>query len=359
MALDEYYERLGLPNAASAAEIKRAYRRLRAKFHPDRNRGKEAAVEPQFKRVQEAFEILTGQREAPAAPRPAAASYSSHSPHPPRRAEPHPRPAAPREPHTAPGAADTRPWTEAFRTGGPMPVRGANRHTQLHVPLDVALNGGRVVASYQVSDTCRQCRGMSARLALQPCADCDGQGIAPGGALCRSCSGQGRIKTNRWCTKCQNKGVEQSQKTETVEVPAGAWDGQRIVVPGAGFPGVHGGQAGDATFTVVIVCGPGYQRDGLNVSGEIEIDFVTATLGGTFDARVLGRDMLVTIPPNAQQGSFIRLPTQGLRDGSGNQGELKLRIVLAMPKAAAQLTSDQRAVLREMFADAARRERKN
>lgn len=348
MSLDEYYERLGLPSAATPAEVKRAYRRLRAKYHPDRNKGAEATVEPAFKRVQEAFEILTGQRAIPHA----RASTDSR-PHT-RQADTHARSAPSEEARRSAGGASA-PWSSHIPKSGPMPVRGANRHTQLHVPLDVALNGGEVLASYTTSEPCRQCRGFSARYAAALCESCGGRGTALDGQPCGTCAGQGRAKNGQWCPRCQNKGVEYPMKTEPVVVPGGAWDGQRIVVAGGGFPGVHGGASGDATFTVVIVCGAHFQREGLHLSGEIEVDFVTATLGGPFDAKVLGRDLRIEIPPNAQHGSLIRLPRHGLSDATGNRGEMRLRLVLAMPKAAAHLTGDQRQVLKEMFVDAARR----
>lgn len=349
MSLDEYYERLGLPRAASAAEIKRAYRRLRAQYHPDRNKGEESAVEPMFKRIQEAFEILTGQREAPSRAQPAPATGT-------RRAEVRPARTSADERRRGGGSADPDSWSNHYRSsGGPMPVRGANRHTQLHVPLDVALNGGEVLATYQVSETCRQCRGTSARATLLSCANCGGHGTIYDGTSCAACGGQGRMKNAHWCAKCQSKGVEYQLKSQPVSVPRGAWDGQRIVAPGGGFPGVHGGLPGDATFTVVIVCGPGFQRDGLHLSGELEVDFVTATLGGSCAAMVLGRELNIAIPPNAQHGSAIRLPAHGLSDASGNRGELRLRIVLVMPKAASHLTGEERRRLQEMFAMAAQR----
>lgn len=349
MSLDEYYERLGLPSAASAAEIKRAYRRLRAQYHPDRNKGDELAVEPMFKGVQEAFEVLTGLRPAPMR----AESASSAGP---RRTEVRPTRTPVDEPRRGAAATGSGAWSDYYRaSGGPMPVRGANRHTQLHVPLDVALNGGEVLASYQVSETCRQCRGTSARATVLPCSSCAGYGTAYDGASCAACGGQGRMKNAHWCANCQSKGVEYQTKSQPVTVPPGAWDGQRIVVPGGGFPGVHGGQPGDATFTVVIVCGPGFQREGLHVSGELEVDFVTATLGGSFAARILGRELDIAIPANARHGSTIRLPARGLSDAAGNQGELRLRIVLVMPNAASHLNEEERRRFRELFAMAATR----
>ena len=236
-----------------------------------------------------------------------------------------------------------------------MPVRGANRHTQLHVPLDVALNGGEVLASYQVSETCRQCRGKSARATVLPCSSCEGYGTTYDGTSCSACGGQGRMKNAHWCANCQSKGVDYQTKSQPVTVPRGAWDGQRIVVPGGGFPGMHGGQPGDATFVVVIVCGPGFQREGLHLSGELEVDFVTATLGGSCAAKLLGSELNIAIPANAQHGSTIRLPARGLSDAAGNRGELRLRVVLVMPKAAAHLTHDERRRLQEMFTSAAQR----
>jgi molecular chaperone DnaJ len=106
---------------------------------------------------------------------------------------------------------------------------------------------------------------------------------------------------------------------------------------------------------VVVVCGSDFHREGLDLTGELEVDFVTATLGGTFEAKILGRNLRMAIPPNSRQGSLIRLPAHGLSNGSGNQGDLKLHLVLAMPLTVAHLTNEQRQLFRDMFADAARR----
>lgn len=344
--LDEYYKRLGLPNAASPAEIKRAYRRLRAKYHPDRNKGDESAVEPAFKRVQEAFEILTGKREPLS--RTPAASHAHERAAEARHRSPAPQDAA----RTARPASN--PWA-GFASSGPLPVRGANRHTQLYVPIEVAMNGGDVPASYQVTATCRQCHGMSAPHMVKPCEHCGGRGHLQNGTVCETCSGRGRVRSTQWCPACHNKGVELSPTSNAITVPPGAWDGQRLVVTGGGFPGLHGGPVGDAIFTIAILCGSDFQREGLDLSGDVEIDFVTATLGGPFDARMFGRDLRMTIPPNVRHGSIIRLPAHALSDSAGRRGELKLRIVLAMPQGAPHLTAEQRRLFQEMFDDAARR----
>ncbi|GAB7526254.1 DnaJ C-terminal domain-containing protein [Paraburkholderia sp. 2C] len=352
MSIGEYYKRLNLPETASPEEIKKAYRRLRAKYHPDLNKGSESNVEPVFKRIQEAFEVLTGAR-APAAHGASATQEANR----PTQARP-PQPQAPRANERD---ARSKSWStasdrwQAYRSNDDRPpMRGANRHDKLYVPLDVALNGGHAPTSYQITAPCRQCGGMSARVNAGPCADCEGQGKTALGARCGSCGGSGRANIDR-CPACQNTGSESYWKTDQVAVPAGAWDGQQLTVPDGGFPGANGGAAGNALLSVVILCGSDIERDGLNLTRELKVDYVTATLGGTFDAHLLGRNLRVAIPPNSTQGSVIRLPAHGLSDASGNQGELRLHVVLAMPDAARYLTDEQRAQLKQMFDDAARR----
>lgn len=269
MGLDEYYGRLSLPGTASQAEVKRAYRRLRAKYHPDRNKGREAAVEPVFKRIQEAFEILTGKRALPDSNPPGTSTQAGGT-----QDRPGPYPSAPA-------------------------MHGANCLIELFVPLEIALHGGEVQASYPLKDRRR--------------------------------------------------------KSVTVTVPPGVWDGQRLVVEGGGHPGPNGGPPGDAICSVTIVCETAFRRDGLNIACEIPVDFVTAMLGGNFDAHILGRAHTLAIPPNAQPGSKIRLAGQGLSDRNGSRGDLTLHLVLAMPAAAAWLTDDERQRLRDIFADAERR----
>lgn len=297
MSFEEYYRRLQLPETASPAEIKRAYRQLRATYHPDRNKGREASVEPVFKLIQEAFEILSGRRVAPrsgtsgttSATRAASKTHSGEAPR--RRRE-------------------------------AAPMRGANCLVELFVPLEVALDGGGVQAHYPVKG---------------PCPACEQEDR---GALCEQCHGTG-VKTSR--------------KSQVVEIPRGAWDGQRLVAPGGGHPGINGGPAGDATFSVSIVCGPGVARNGLDLACELPIDFVTAMLGGGVQAKVLGRTLEVKIPANANSRTPIRLPGLGLADRNGMRGNLTLHLVLTMPAAAAHLTSAERQQLRDLFAAAERR----
>ncbi|HTR07369.1 MAG TPA: DnaJ C-terminal domain-containing protein [Paraburkholderia sp.] len=294
MSFEEYYKRLKLPGTASPAEIKRAYRRLRAKYHPDRNKGREAAVEPVFKLIQEAFEILTGKRAAPSA-NPAAPANKSPSEEP-----------SPRERRTS------------------FPLRGANCLVELFVPLELAINGGGVEAHYPVKGPCHACQ-------------------QEGGAV--------------HCETCLGSGVRTWRKSQIVEIPCGAWDGQRLAVPGGGHPGVNGGPPGDAIFSVSIVCGSAFTRNGLDLACELPVDFVTAMLGGNVEANVLGRTLEVKIPANANSGTPIRLPGLGLSDRNGARGNLTLQLVLTMPAAAAHLTSAERQQLREIFADAQRRSR--
>lgn len=302
MSLDHYYRQLELPSTASPAEIKRAYRRLRARYHPDRNKGREATVEPLFKRIQEAFEILTGERKAPTpgaspAPSPAPASTSASSF---TQARERHREAQPREPRSRP------------------PMRGANCMTELFVPLEAAIHGGDVLASYMVNGPCFQCHGH-------------------GGSRCPACHGT-RASAHR--------------RIETITLAPGAWDGQRVVLEGAGHPGVNGGSAGDAIFSIVIVCSSAFRRDGLDVACEIQVDFATAMLGGAFEAKVLGRPLPMTIAPNSQAGTAIRMRGLGLADRQGARGDLTLHLALVLPACAAHLTEDERARLRQMFAAA-------
>ncbi|HEY4349741.1 MAG TPA: DnaJ C-terminal domain-containing protein [Paraburkholderia sp.] len=364
MSIGEYYKRLNLPETASPEEIKKAYRRLRAKYHPDLNKGSESNVEPVFKRIQEAFEVLTGARAPAAQGASAAQKESRHAQARPPQPQPRPEPQ-PRSTRANERESSSKPWStasdrwQAYRSNEDRPpMRGANRHDKLYVPLDIALNGGHAPTSYQITAPCRHCggmsSGMSARFNAGPCADCDGQGKTAHGARCGSCGGSGRANVDR-CAACQNTGSESYWKTDQVAVPAGAWDGQQLTVPEGGFPGANGGAAGNAVLSVVIVCGSDIERDGLNLSSELKVDFVTATLGGPFEMHLLGRNLRVAIPPGSAQGTVIRLPARGLSDASGNQGDLRLHVVLAMPDAARYLTDAQRAQFKQMFDDAARR----
>ncbi|PMS17668.1 hypothetical protein C0Z18_19620 [Trinickia dabaoshanensis] len=317
MSLEEYYKRLELPGTATPADVKRAYRRLRAKYHPDRNKGREATVEPVFKRIQEAFEILIGERKAPVSVTAQPARAATPTPKPPPR--PAPQWTWAWGQTSEESRAETEPPPRNPRSGPPL--RGANCLTELFVPLEAAIHGGDVEVSYEVQGVCGQCHGHA----------------------------RGR------CPVCFGKGVVSYRKCETIKVEPGAWDGQRIVVEGAGHPGTNGGAAGDAIFTIVIVCSSAFRRDGLSVACDIEVDFVTAMLGGSYEVNVLGRALPISIEPNSGAGTAIRLRGQGLSDRHGTRGDLTLRIALAMPAAAAHLTEQERDTLRALFAAAQRR----
>jgi molecular chaperone DnaJ len=320
VSVDEYYRRLNLPRTASSADVKRAYRRLRAKYHPDRNKGRESAVEPVFKRIQEAFEILTGERKPPMR------SPMGASP------EERDQGARSRGHHRAP------------------PMRGANCLIELFVPLEAAIHGGEVEATYSVKRPCHRCQERSSH-----CASCHGSGQAADGERCLDCGGTGRPATGEACPACHGTGFTSYLRSEAVKVPQGAWDGQRLVVEGGGHPGPNGGPSGDAIFSIAIVCDAAFRRNGLDLTSEIQVDYVTATLGGSIDVRILGRAQHLEIPPNAHAGSTIRLPGQGLAHRDGSRGDLTLHLVLTMPAAASHLTDNERRTLREMFADAQRR----
>ncbi|MGF6261662.1 molecular chaperone DnaJ [Paraburkholderia youngii] len=320
VSVDEYYRRLNLPCNASPSDIKRAYRRLRAQYHPDRNKGRESMVEPVFKRIQEAFEILTGERSSPV--------RSSMG----TSAQDHDKEARSRARHNAP------------------PMRGANCLIELFVPLEAAIYGGEIEASYPVKGPCQQCQEMGS-----PCMSCHGSGLSAASSRCLDCDRTGRPPTSETCPTCLGMGRRTYRKSEVVKVPQGAWDGQRLVVEGSGHPGTNGGPPGDAIFSVVIVCDTAFRRNGLNLACDIHIDFVTATLGGNFAAQILGHALQLEIPPNANAGTTIRLPGHGLTHHNGSRGDLTLHLVLAMPSAASHLSDNERQTLREMFEDAERR----
>jgi molecular chaperone DnaJ len=321
--LDEYYKRLNLPRTASPSDVKRAYRRLRARYHPDRNKGRESTVEPVFTRIQEAFEILTGKRKPPVS---------------------QPPPASTERP--------SRPAPSAEQRNAPA-MRGANCLIELFVPLEAAIHGGEIQASYLVKEPCHVCQERAAS-----CMACNGSGASSAGKHCAACGGTGRPWASDPCQTCLGTRTRTCMKSETVKIAPGAWDGQRLVIEGGGHLGANGGPAGDAICSVAIVCDAAFRRDGLNLTCELQVDFVTATLGGRFEATILGRAHPLEIAPNAQPGSTIRLANHGLADRNGSRGDLMLQLVLAMPAAASHLTGDERQRLRDMFAEAELRARR-
>ncbi|GGX40776.1 molecular chaperone DnaJ [Undibacterium squillarum] len=343
MAKRDFYEVLGLGKNASDDEIKKAYRKLAMKYHPDRNPDNKAAEE-KFKEVKEAYEMLSDPQKREAYDRYGHAGV---------------------DPNMGGGGAGAGGFADAFgdifgdifgggrRGGGPQVYRGADLRYNLEITLEQAANGYETTIQVPSWDECDTCHGSGAKPGTSPvtCTTCGGhgqvrvqQGFFAIQQTCPKCHGTGKIIPEP-CTSCSGVGRIKRKKTLEVKVPAGIDDGMRIRSSGNGEPGVNGGPPGDLYVEIHIKQHPVFQREGDDLHCEIPVSFATAALGGDVEVPTLSGKASFTIPEGTQSGKTFRLRGKGVKGvRSGYAGDLFCHVVIETP---VRLTERQKDLLRE------------
>lgn len=352
MSKRDYYEVLGVAKNATEAEIKKAFKRLAMKYHPDRNPDDKAAEE-KFKEAKEAYEILTDAQKR------AAYDQFGH---------------AGVDPSAGGGGGGYGPGGASFsdifgdvfgdifggaagaRGGGTRAYRGSDLRYNLELSLEEAVMGTTVKIRVPTLVECDECDGSGAKkgTSAQTCPTCHGhgqvrmqQGFFSLQQTCPRCHGSGKIITDP-CGKCHGQGRVQEQKTLSVKVPAGVDDGDRIRLSGEGEAGLHGGPAGDLYVQIHVREHPIFTRDENNLACEVPISFVTAALGGELDVPTLGGRVKLKIPAETQSGKLFRLRGKGVRSvRGGDVGDLICRVVVETP---VNLTGRQKELLQEFEA---------
>jgi len=361
----DYYAILGVSRDATEEEIKKAYRRLAKKYHPDRNKGDKEA-ERRFKEINEAHSILTDKEKRAQYDRFGSVrdkgftggnfweEFASRS------GGPH---------------AERFSWSDLgdlgdifsqfFRREGPFgtrvrrggPVRGEDIETTVEVPFDVAVNGGEVVTSVSGTFPCRTCGGSGARpgTGTQICPECGGTGVVQDfqGAFafsrpCPRCYGRGEI-VSMPCAACRGTGQEQSVRRYQVRIPRGVRDGQRIRLAGQGLPGRDGGPPGDLLVEVKVGAHPRFRREGNDVHSDVYVNMVQAALGTTIQTDTVRGPVRVRIPAGTQPGTVLRLRGRGISGSDGRTGDHYVHVHVTVPR---HLSEEQRRVL-ETFARSA------
>jgi molecular chaperone DnaJ len=370
-----YYETLGVTRTATDDEIKKAYRRLAMKWHPDRNPGDKAAEE-NFKDIKEAYEFLSDAQQraeydarlmrrergfsssSRGAAGPDAATHDTARPNPFRST---------RHTHTEDGhrsagghrsthreeRASSRAWYET--PPPPPPAAGEDLHTTIKVPLDLARNGGDLKVSYSVTLSCPRCLGTGINPYLVRCDKCSGKGFKwttkhpVRKQTCRSCSGEGR-KSQQPCTVCKKKGSLTEKRQTIITLPPNLTEGSVIRLRGQGAPSTEGGPNGNLLCTISLKDARGYKLKGLDVQAELRIDFLTAILGGIVTYDYLGQAVKVTVPPMCRAGATLKVPEAGFVNRFTEEvGTLLLKVALDLPKGARKLNASQIALLKELF----------
>ena len=333
MAKEDYYELLGVARNASDSDIKKSFRRLAMKFHPDRNTDNPNAEE-QFKKVKEAYDVLSDPQKR------AAYDQFGHA-----GVDPSMGGAGG---FGFSGDSFSDIFSDVFgdifgggkRRGGGRAQRGADLRYNLELTLEDAVAGTEVKIRVPTWNTCQECGGSGAKKGSGPvtCTTCQGhgairmqQGFFSVQQTCPACRGTGQqIKDP--CRSCQGQGRIQDTKTLSVKIPPGVDSGDRIRLAGEGEAGDHAGPPGDLYVQVAVKDHPIFTRDGANLYCEVPISFPTACLGGELDVPTLDGKVVLKIPPETQTGKLFRLRGKGVKPVRGGpQGDLLCRVQIETP----------------------------
>ncbi len=341
MSKHDYYEILGVERSAPEAELKKAYRRLAMKYHPDRRPGDEEAAQ-QFKQAKEAYEILSDPDKR------AAYDQFGHA-----------------GVERAAGAGARGDFGDIFddifgdifggrERGRSRAYRGADLQYNLELSLEEAVSGTEAKIRIPTLAQCNTCGGSGAKPGTTPqaCTTCGGagqvrmqQGFFSVQQTCPRCRGAGKIITVP-CTVCRGQGRIEDAKILSVTVPAGVDTGDRIRLAGEGEPGAQGGGAGDLYVQVRVKPHPLFTREGNHLLCQVPIGITTAALGGDFEVPTLNGRVKLKIPPESQTGKHFRLRGKGVKPVRGGPpGDLVCQIVVETP---VNLTRRQRELMEEL-----------
>ena len=349
----DYYTVLGVNRDASEEDIKKAYRKLAMKYHPDRNPDDKTAEE-KFKEAKEAYEVLTDARKR------AAYDQFGHAGVDPAAGAGFGAGAA--------GAQGFGGFADAFgdifgeifgaqRGGrGTGAYRGADLRYNLELSLEDAARGTEAKIRIPAMEQCETCHGSGAKPGTQPkqCPACGGRGevrVSQGffsiQQTCPQCHGSGKIIPEP-CGTCQGAGRVKKYKTLSVKIPAGVDQDDRIRLSGEGEAGMNGGPPGDLYVVINLKPHQVFQREGGDLHCEMPISFVAAALGGEIEIPTLDGHASIKIPPETQTGQVFRLRGKGIKPvRSGTPGDLFCHVVVETP---VKLTARQKELLREFEA---------
>ncbi|MBA3583903.1 MAG: molecular chaperone DnaJ [Gemmatimonadetes bacterium] len=362
MAAKDYYQTLGVSDGASADEIKKSYRKLARKYHPDANPN-DATAEERFKEISAAYQVLSDpekRRQYDQMRKAGAAGFGGF------------RPGGPGaggdwqsiDLEDLQGMGGLGGLGDLFasmfggrgRAQGPAAQtrrRGADRQVEVRVAFATAARGGEISVSVPLEEECPRCGGKGAEpgTPVQTCPQCGGSGqvsLVQGGFAvqrpCPRCYGRGTLVETP-CRECGGDGSVTRQRQIKVKIPAGTEDGERIRLRGKGEPGQAGGPPGDLYLTVRVREDRFFRREGLNVLCTVPINAVQAMLGTKIRVRTIhGTKLELGIPAGTQSGTRFRLREQGVRQGD-RVGDQYVEIAITVPE---ELSDEERHLVEEL-----------
>jgi molecular chaperone DnaJ len=350
MSKRDFYQVLGVNRDASEDEIKKAFRKLAMKHHPDRAKdGEHKDAEEKFKEAKEAYEILSDPKKR------AAYDQFGHA-------------GVDQSAGMGAGGAGFGGFADAFgdifgdlfgggrggRGAGASGVyRGSDLRYNLEIALEEAARGTEAKIRIPTMQECETCKGTGAKPGTKPvtCTTCHGQGqvrMSQGffsiQQTCPECNGTGKLIPEP-CRTCHGASRVRHQKTLSVKIPAGVDTDDRIRLAGEGEPGVNGGPAGDLYVVLSLKPHPVFQREAADLHCEMPISFATAALGGTVEIPTLEGKAQIKIPAETQSGQTFRLRNKGIKPVRGHTpGDLYCHVAIETP---VHLTARQKELLRE------------
>ncbi len=340
--MDTLYDTLGVPTSASAADIKKAYRKLARQHHPD-----SGGDETRFKEVQTAYDVLSdpekrkqydafGSTNGRGGGGPAGAQFQDFDF----------------------DLGDLLGGLFGGRAGraqrGPAPERGADLEAQVSISFDDSLRGAEVRVPVEVETACHTCGGSGAEPGTAPtvCPECGGRGVKADShglfALsqpCPRCRGNGTVVEHP-CTTCRGSGRERATKRYTVKIPAGAKDGTRIRLKGRGEPGRNGGPDGDLWVVTRVAPSSTYERRGSDLVVDVPLSYADLALGTSVEVPTPEGQISLKVPAGSQPGKLLKVKGRGApKLKGGGKGDLLARLKLTVPE---RLSKKERELLEEL-----------
>ncbi|MFA5010021.1 MAG: molecular chaperone DnaJ [Patescibacteria group bacterium] len=351
----DYYNILGVPKGASTEEIKRAYRKLALRYHPDKAKGAEA--EKKFKEINEAYQVLAdedkrrqydqyGQTFGNGAGPQSGAGFGGFD-------------------FSNFGGTGFEDIFETFFGGSPRGgrkrnkediLRGEDIEVVMELSFEEAIFGGEKTILINKELACKTCDGTGSTTKKQAsCSKCGGAGrievarqtvfgAVRQSQTCPTCRGIGEVPEKE-CRNCRGSGRMRQQKEVKIKIPAGIDEGQTIRVREEGNAGLRGGKTGDLFMSVRIRPNREYRRSGMDLYKTMTIPFTTAVLGGSVKFKTLFGEINIKVPPSTRAGEILRVKDHGVRQSGGANGSLYLQIDIDVPE---RLTIKQRRLLQDL-----------